>query len=350
MRKLWCLSVAAILMLALVNLCQAESVSLNGAGASFPYPVYSQWANKYHELTGVKLNYQSIGSGGGIAQTKAHTVDFGASDAPLKPEDLEKMGVEQFPTVMGGVLPVLNVPGIESGKLKLDGPTLAAIYLGKISKWDDPAIQKLNPELKLPAQAITTVNRSDGSGTTFIFTSYLSMVSPEWKEKVGAGTAVKWPAASSVGGKGNEGVASQVKAVGNSIGYVEYAYAFQNKIPYALLKNKAGKYPEPSLDSFQAAAANADWTKAPKGFALMLDDQPGEASWPIVGATYILAYKNYPDAAKGKAVLKFFDWAYKHGGDMAKSLHYVPLPENVVKLIEDDWAKEVKSGGKPLWP
>jgi phosphate transport system substrate-binding protein len=262
-------------MLALVNLCQAESVSLNGAGASFPYPVYSQWANKYNELSGVKLNYQSIGSGGGIAQTKAHTVDFGASDAPLKPEELEKMGVEQFPTVMGGVLPVINVPGIESGKLKLDGPTLAAIYLGKISKWDDPAIQKLNPELKLPAQAITTVNRSDGSGTTFIFTTYLSMVSPEWKEKVGAGTAVKWPSPSSVGGKGNEGVASQVKAVGNSIGYVEYAYAFQNKIPYALLKNKAGKYPEPSLDSFQAAAANADWTKAPKGFALMLDDQPG---------------------------------------------------------------------------
>jgi phosphate transport system substrate-binding protein len=350
MRKLWCLSVAALSLLALANLCQAQSMTLNAAGASFPYPIYSQWAYKYHELTGVKLNYQSIGSGGGIAQTKAHTVDFGASDAPLKPEDLEKMGVEQFPTVMGGVLPVLNVPGIESGQLKLDGPTLAAIYLGKIAKWDDPAIRKLNPDLKLPAQAITVVHRSDGSGTTFIFTSYLNMVSPEWKQKVGAGTAVRWPAANSIGGKGNEGVAGQVKAVGNSIGYVEYAYAFQNKIPFALLKNKAGKFVEPSIDSFQAAAANADWTKAPKGFALMLDDQPGEASWPIVGATYILAYKNYPDAAKGKAVLQFFDWAYKHGGDMAKGLHYVPLPESVVKLIEADWAKEVKSGGKPLWP
>ncbi len=350
MKKFWCLSVAALSVLALVNLCQAQPVTLNAAGASFPYPIYSQWAHKYNELSGVKLNYQSIGSGGGIAQTKAHTVDFGASDAPLQPEELEKMGVVQFPTVMGGVLPVINVPGIESGKLKLDGPTLAAIYLGKISKWDDPAIKKLNPDLNLPAQAITVVHRSDGSGTTFIFSNYLSLVSPEWKAKVGAGTAVKWPAPNSIGGKGNEGVAGQVKAVGNSIGYVEYAYALQNKIPYALLKNKAGKFVEPSIESFQAAAANADWSKAPKGFSLMLDDQPGEASWPIVGATYILAYKDYPDAAKGKAVLSFFDWAYNHGGDMAKGLHYVPLPESVVKLIEADWSKEVKSGGKPLWP
>jgi len=345
------LFLAAVLMLLFMGPgAQAQTVAINAAGASFPYPIYSQWAHKYQELTGVKLNYQSIGSGGGIAQTQAHTVDFGASDAPLKPEDLEKMGVEQFPTVMGGVLAVFHVPGLESGKLKLDGPTLADIYLGKVSKWDDPAIQKLNPGMKLPAQAITVVHRSDGSGTTFIFTSYLSMVSPPWKEKVGAGTAVKWPAPNSIGGKGNEGVAGQVKAVGNSIGYVEYAYAFQNKIPYALLKNKAGKYVEPSIDSFQAAAANADWSKAPKGFALMLDNQPGDNSWPIVGATYILAYKNYPDAAKGKAVLKFFDWAYKHGGDMAKGLHYVPMPESVVKLIEADWAKEVKANGKPLWP
>jgi phosphate transport system substrate-binding protein len=350
MKKLWCLLVAGLAVVALVSVSQAQSVSLNAAGATFPYPVYSQWAHKYHELTGVKLNYQSIGSGGGIAQTKAHTVDFGATDAPLKPADLEKVGLVQFPTVLGGVLPVLNVPGLESGKLKLDGPTLAAIYLGKVSKWDDPAIKKLNPGLKLPAQAITVVHRSDGSGTTFIFASYLSTVSPEWKQKVGAGTSVKWPAPNSIGGKGNEGVAGQVKAVGNSIGYVEYAYALQNKIPYALLKNKAGKMVEPSIDSFQAAAANADWAKAPKGFSLMMVDQPGEASWPIVGATYILAYKNYPDAAKGQAVLKFFDWSYKHGGDMAKGLHYVPLPENVVKLIEADWAKEVKSGGKALWP
>ena len=350
MRKFWCLSVAALFMLALVNLCQAESVSLNGAGASFPYPVYSQWAHKYNELSGVKLNYQSIGSGGGIAQTKAKTVDFGATDEPMKPEELEKIGLVQFPTVMGGVVPVLNVPGIESGKLKLDGPTLAAIFMGTISKWDDAAIQKLNPDLKLPSQAITVASRTDGSGTTYIFTSYLAAVSPEFKAKVGAGKAVKWPAANSIGGKGNEGVAGQVKAVSGAIGYVEYAYAFQNKIPYVLLQNQAGKFVSPSIESFQAAAANADWTKAPKGFSLMLNNQPGEASWPIVGATYIMVYKDYADADKGKAILKFFDWGYQHGADMAKDLHYVPLPENVVKLVEAEWAKEVKSGGKPLWP
>jgi phosphate transport system substrate-binding protein len=350
MKKLWSLLVAGLSLVTLVNFCQAQLVCIDCAGASFPYPVYSQWAHKYHELTGVKLNYQSIGSGGGIAQTKAHTVDFGASDAPLKPEEIEKMGIIQFPTVMGGVLPIFNVPGLESGKLKLDGPTLADIYLGKITKWDDPAIKKLNPGMKLPSQAIVVVHRSDGSGTTFIFTSYLSAVSPEWNQKVGHGTAVKWPAKNEVGGKGNEGVAGQVKAVGGAIGYVEYAYALQNKIPYALLKNAAGKYPQPSIDSFQAAAANADWSKAPKGFALNINNQPGDNSWPIVGATYILAYKNYPDAAKGKAVFKFFDWGYKHGGDLAKGLQYVPLPESVVKLIEADWAKEAKSNGKPLWP
>jgi phosphate transport system substrate-binding protein len=350
MRKFWCFSVAALSLLALVNLSQAQSLAINGAGASFPFPVYSQWAHKYHELNGVKVNYQSIGSGGGIAQTKAKTVDFGATDEPMKPEELEKIGLVQFPTVMGGVVPVLNVPGIESGKLKLDGPTLAAIFMGTINKWDDAAIKKLNPDLKLPSQAITVGHRTDGSGTTFIFTSYLAAVSPEFKEKVGAGKAVKWPAANSIGGKGNEGVAGQVKAVSGAIGYVEYAYAFQNKIPYAMLKNQAGKFVAPSIESFQAAAANADWSKAPKGFSLMLNNQPGEASWPIVGATYIMAYKEYADADKGKGILKFFDWAYKHGADMAKNLHYVPLPENVIKLVEAEWAKEIKSGGKPLWP
>jgi phosphate transport system substrate-binding protein len=350
MRKLWCLSVAALSWLVLVNLGQAQSLSLNGAGASFPYPVYSQWAHKYHELTGVKVNYQSIGSGGGIAQIKAKTVDFGGTDEPLKPEDLEKSGLVQFPTVMGGVVPVLNVQGIKGGDLKLDGPTLADIFLGKISKWDDPAIKKLNPDLKLPAQAITVAHRTDGSGTTFIFTSYLAEVSPEFKGKVGAGKAVKWPAPNSIGGKGNEGVAGQVKAVSGAIGYVEYAYAFQNKIPFASLKNSAGKFLIPDLDTFQAAAANADWSKAPKGFSLMLNNQPGEKSWPIVGVTYIMAYKDYPDANKGKAMLKFFDWSFKHGADMAKELHYVPLPDSVIKLVEAEWAKEVKSGGKPLWP
>ncbi len=350
MRKFLFFSVAALSVLALVTMCQAEALSINAAGASFPYPVYSQWAHKYHELNGVKINYQSIGSGGGIAQTKAKTVDFGATDEPLKPADLEKIGLVQFPTVMGGVVPVLNIPGVESGKLKLDGATLAAIFMGKINKWDDAAIKKLNPDLKLPSQAITVAHRTDGSGTTFIFTSYLAAVSPDFKAKVGAGKAVKWPSANSIGGKGNEGVAGQVKAVSGSIGYVEYAYAFQNKIPFALLKNQSGKFVSPSIESFQAAAANADWTKAPKGFSLMLNNQPGEASWPIVGATYIMVYKDYPDANKGKAILKFFDWGYKHGADMAKELHYVPLPENVVKLVEAEWAKEVKSGGKPLWP
>jgi len=350
MRKILCFSVAALSVLALVTMCQAQALSINGAGASFPYPVYSQWAHKYHELNGVKINYQSIGSGGGIAQTKAKTVDFGATDEPMKPEELEKIGLVQFPTVMGGVVPVLNIPGIESGKLKLDGATLAAIYMGAINQWDDAAIKKLNPDLKLPSQAITVAHRTDGSGTTFIFTSYLAAVSPEFKTTVGAGKAVKWPSANSIGGKGNEGVAGQVKAVSGSIGYVEYAYAFQNKIPFALLKNQAGKFVSPSIESFQAAAANADWTKAPKGFSLMLNNQPGEASWPIVGATYIMVFKDYADANKGQAILKFFDWGYKHGADMAKELHYVPMPDNVVKLVEAEWAKEVKSGGKPLWP
>ena len=350
MRKFWWFIFALIITFFLVSLAQAQPVTLNGAGASFPYPIYSKWAYKYQEITGVKINYQSIGSGGGIAQTKAKTVDFGATDAPLKPEQMDEMGVVQFPTVMGGVLPILNVAGIESGKLNLDGPTLADIYLGKITKWDDPAIKKLNADLNLPSQDIAVAHRSDGSGTTNIFTNYLSAVSPEWKEKVGAGTSVKWPAKNEIGGKGNEGVAGQVKAVSGAIGYVEYAYALQNKIPYALLKNPAGKYPQPSLDSFQAAAANADWSKAPRGFALNLNNQPGDNSWPIVGATYIMAYKDYPDAAKGKAVFNFFDWSYKHGSEMAKELQYVPLPEQVLKLIEDDWAKEVKSGGKPLWP
>jgi len=328
---------------------QAQTVTINGAGATFPYPVYSQWAHKYDELTKVKINYQGIGSGGGIAQIKAKTVDFGGTDEPLKAAELEKDGIVQFPTLMGGVVPVINVPGIKAGELKLDGPTLAAIFLGTVNKWDDPAIKKLNPELKLPSQAITVAHRTDGSGTTFIFTSYLSAVSPDWKAKVGAGKAVKWPAANSIGGKGNAGVAGQVKAVSGSIGYVEYAYALQNQIPHASLKNKAGKFVQPDLDTFQSAAANADWTKAPKGFALMLVEQPGDKSWPIVGVTYIMAHKDYPDAAKGKEILKFCDWSYKNGGDMAKKLHYVPMPDNVVKLVEKTW-KEVKSGGKPVWP
>jgi len=349
MKKGFPLFLAALLLLAAVPWAQAQNVTINGAGATFPFPVYSQWAHKYDELNKIKINYQGIGSGGGIAQIKAKTVDFGGTDEPLKPEDLDKNGLIQFPTVMGGVVPVINVPGLKAGELKLDGPTLAAIFMGKINKWDDPAVKKLNPEAKLPAQTITVAHRTDGSGTTFIFTSYLSKVSPEWKEKVGAGKAVKWPAPNSIGGKGNAGVAGQVKAVNGSIGYVEYAYALQNQIPHVSLKNQAGKFLQPDLDSFQSAAANADWSKAPKGFSLMLIDQPGEKSWPIVGATFIMFHKDQADAKKAKEVLRFFAWSYKHGGDMAKKLHYVPMPENVVKLVEESW-KEVKSGSAPVWP
>lgn len=327
----------------------AAQVTINGAGASFPYPLYSQWAHKYNQVTGTKINYQSIGSGGGIAQIKAKTVDFGGTDEPLTPEDLDKSGLIQFPTVMGGVVPIINVEGIKTRELKLDGITLAHIFLGIVNRWDDPAIKKLNPDLKLPSQPITVAHRTDGSGTTFIFTSYLAAVSPEWKNKVGAGKAVKWPAENSIGGKGNEGVAGQVRAVKGAIGYVEYAYALQNKIPYVQLLNRAGKFVAPSIETFQAAAANADWTKAPKGFSLSLIDQPGDNSWPIVGATYILMHTEQPDAAKGKEILKFFDWAFKQGAEMAKELHYVPMPEKMVKMVEESW-KEVKSGGKPLWP
>jgi phosphate transport system substrate-binding protein len=349
MRKGFPLILAVLMLMSGAQWGRAQTVIINGAGATFPYPVYSQWAHKYNEITKIKINYQGIGSGGGIAQMKAKTVDFGGTDEPLKPTDLDKLGIVQFPTVMGGVVPVLNVPGVKAGVLHLDGPTLAAIFLGKITKWNDPAIKKLNPKLKLPAQAVTVAHRTDGSGTTFIYTSYLSKVSPEWKAKVGAGKAVKWPAANSIGGKGNAGVAGQVKAVSGSIGYVEYAYALQNQIPHIALKNRAGKVVQPDLDTFQSAAANADWSKAPKGFSLMLIDQPGDNSWPIVGATYIMMHKDYPDAKKAKEILKFIAWAYQHGGDMAKKLHYVPLPENVVKLVEATW-KEVKSGGKPVWP
>lgn len=349
MKKFVYLSAASVCLLALTALAVAQ-VSLNGAGATFPFPVYSQWANKYAQVTGVKVNYQSIGSGGGIAQIKAKTVDFGGSDEPLKADELEKSGLAQFPMLVGGVVPVVNLPGVQANRLQLDGPTLAAIFLGKINKWDDPAIQKLNPKIKLPSQAITVAHRTDGSGTTWIFTNYLAMVSPEWQEKVGAGKAVKWPAPNSIGGKGNAGVAGQVQTVSGAIGYVEYAYASQNQIPTVMLKNKDGSMVEPGIEAFQAAAANADWQGAPPGFSLMLNNQPGKKSWPIVGATYILVYKKQDNAAKAKAMLKFFDWCYKNGDKMAKDLHYVPLPPNVVEMVEAYWTKEIKADGKPLWP
>ncbi|MDX1269995.1 MAG: phosphate ABC transporter substrate-binding protein PstS, partial [Oceanisphaera sp.] len=297
--------------------------------------------------TGVKLNYQSIGSGGGIRQIKAKTVDFGASDAPLKATELDAAGLLQFPMIMGGVVPVVNVPGLESGQLKLSGATLADIFLGKVNTWNDPAIAGENPGLKLPDTAITVVHRADGSGTTWIFTNYLSKVSPTWKDKIGNAKAVKWPAG--VGGKGNEGVASYVQRIKGSIGYVEYAYALQNKLTYSLLKNQAGNYVAPTSATFQAAAANADWANA-EGFYLVLTDQPGEESWPITGASFILVYKEQARAATAKEVLAFFAWCYRNGAATAEKLDYVPMPDAVVSLVEKTWAEQIKSAGQPIWP
>jgi len=328
------------------GLVQAET-TINGAGATFPYPIYAKWAEAYKAKTGVSMNYQSIGSGGGIKQITARTVDFGASDAPLTVEKLNEIGLIQFPMVMGGVVPVINIAGIKTGELKLSGQVLADIYLGKIKEWNDPAIAKLNPGVKLPREKITVVARSDGSGTTFIFTHYLAKVSPEFREKVGNNTSVSWPAG--VGGKGNEGVASYVQRLKGSIGYVEYAYALQNKMAYALLQNKAGKFVKPNSETFQAAAAGADWAGAP-GFNLMLTDQTGENSWPITGTTFILVYRKQEKPEVGKEVLKFFDWAYRHGGKLAEQLDYVPMPTSVVKLVEETWKKEIKdTGGKAVW-
>jgi phosphate transport system substrate-binding protein len=346
MKKVSWLALALVVLMALAGLAQAGDLTINAAGATFPYPIYSQWAHKYNSLTGVKLNYQSIGSGGGIAQIKAGTVDYGASDAPQKAAMLQENGLVQFPMVMGGVVMVVNLPGIGPGQIKLTNPILADIYLGKIKKWDDPAIKKLNSGLKLPSQAITVVHRSDGSGTTFIFSSYLSTVSPEWQQKVGANTSVQWPVG--IGGKGNEGVAGQVKNISGSIGYVEYAYALQNKMAFTKLQNKAGKFLDPSIEAFEAAAANADWAKAPYGFYLMIVDQPGDQSWPIAGATFILMHKDQTDLVKAAAMLKWFDWCYKHGGEMAKKLDYVPMPESVVKMVEASWTKYIKVNGKPV--
>jgi phosphate transport system substrate-binding protein len=325
-----------------------EVATINGAGATFPYPVYSQWAHEYEKQTKVRLNYQSIGSGGGIAQIKAKTVDFGASDAPLKPEELKKWGLIQFPMIIGGVVPVFNLKGIKTGAIHLTSENIADIYLGKIKKWNDAAIKKNNPTLKLPDKDITTVHRADGSGTTWIFTNYLYKVSEEWKSKVGFGKAVSWPEANSVAGKGNEGVAAFVKKIDGAIGYVEFAYALQNKMDYVKLKNRDGNYVTPSIESFQAAAGNADWANA-EGYYLVLTNQPGANTWPISGASFILMYKEQKNAAKAKRVLEFFDWSYKHGQELAEKLDYVPIPNNVVEMVENTWKTEIKSAGKPVW-
>jgi phosphate transport system substrate-binding protein len=325
----------------------ADPITLTGAGATFPYPIYSQWAYKYEKLTGVKLNYQSIGSGGGIAQIKAKTVDFGATDAPLAIKELDETGLVQFPMIIGGVVPVVNVPGVASGKLTISGEVLADIYLGKIKNWNDKAIASLNADVTLPDKAITVVRRADGSGTTFLYTNYLDKVSKEWHEKVGVGKAVNWPVG--VGGKGNEGVASYVQKISGAIGYVEYAYALQNKMTYVQMKNKAGKVVVPAIKTFQAAAASADWAKTP-GYAVILTDQAGEQSWPITGASFILIYKNQSNEETGKTMLKFFDWSYKHGTEMAEKLDYVPIPKSVIEMVEKTWENEMKANDKPLWP
>ena len=325
----------------------AYAAEISGAGATFPYPIYAKWADTYKKDTGNGLNYQSIGSGGGIKQIKAKTVTFGASDMPLEPKDVTAAGLVQFPTVVGGDVPVVNIDGVGAGQLVLDGPTLANIFLGKITKWDDPAIAKLNPSVKLPSQAIVVVHRSDGSGTTFIFTNYLSKVSPDWKSKVGASTAVEWPVG--IGAKGNEGVSNNVTQAKGSIGYVEYAYALQNKMASVSMINADGKTVAPNAAAFQAAAANADWAKSDH-YYVILTDQPGATTWPIAGATFILMYQHPDDAAASAEALKFFNWAYTNGGKQAEDLDYVPLPAAVIAQIQKTWSENITtSDGKPVF-
>jgi len=338
--------IAALSMLGAAISVPAMAADISGAGATFPYPIYAKWADAYKTKTGVGLNYQSIGSGGGIKQIKAKTVTFGATDAPLTKAELDESGLVQFPMVMGGVVPVVNVPGLEAGTLVLDGQTLAKIYMGGIERWDDPAIAALNPGVKLPKEPIAVVYRSDGSGTTFNYTYYLGEVSPEWKDEIGVDKSVEWPVG--IGGKGNEGVANMVKQTQGAIGYVEYAYALQNDMAWTRMKNKDGKTVSPDIASFQAAASNADWAHAP-GYHLILANQPGADSWPMTAATFILVYAQPQDPAATLAALKFFDWAYADGDAMAEELHYVAMPDAVVNLVEKTWADEIKNGGTAMW-
>jgi phosphate transport system substrate-binding protein len=325
----------------------AQAADITGAGATFPYPIYAKWAEMYKKASGNGLNYQSVGSGAGIKQIKAKTVDFGASDMPLPADELTRDGLFQFPAIMGGVVTVINLAGVAPGQLKLSGPVVADIYLGKVTKWNAPEIAALNPGVKLPAEDITVVHRADGSGTSFLFTDFLSKTNAEFKQKIGAGTTVKW--ATGVGGKGNDGVAANVQRIKGSIGYVEWAYAKKNKMTHTQLKNHDGVFLQPDDDAFKAAAASADWAKAP-GMAVVLTDQPGKAAWPITGASYIIMYKAQADAAKGKEVLKFFDWAYKNGDAAATELDYVPMPDTVTRLVQDAWKANLKdASGKAIW-
>ncbi|HEV2555889.1 MAG TPA: phosphate ABC transporter substrate-binding protein PstS [Bosea sp. (in: a-proteobacteria)] len=341
MRKLLILAAATI---GLSGVAQAADIT--GAGATFPFPIYSKWAEAYKKETNIGLNYQSIGSGGGIRQIKAKTVAFGATDAPLKGDDLKKDGLIQFPTVMGGVVPAINIAGIDARQLKLTGPLVAEIYMGTVKKWNDPKIVALNPGLKLPDANITPVYRSDGSGTTFVFTDYLSKVSADWKSKVGANTSVQW--AVGIGGKGNEGVSASVKQVANSIGYVEYAYAKQNKLAYALIQNADGNFPNPDDKSFQAAAANANWNEQP-GFGISLNNQKGAEAWPITAATFLLVHAKPEKPEEVQAALKFVDWAFKNGDAMALELDYVPLPANVKDQVRNAWKGVTDPAGKPIF-
>jgi phosphate transport system substrate-binding protein len=324
----------------------AAAADISGAGATFPYPIYAKWADAYKKLTGVGLNYQSIGSGGGIKQIKAKTVTFGASDMPLKPDDLKASGLVQFPMIIGGVVPVVNIQGIQGGQLHLDGATVANIYMGDITQWNDPKIKSLNPKLTLPSTAIAPVYRSDGSGTNFLFSDYLSKASPKFMSSIGANASVQWP--TGIGAKGNEGVANMTAQTDGAIGYVEYAYAKQNKMAYTLLTNKAGATVAPSAESFQAAAANGDWVHA-DSYYLILTDQAGAKSWPITGASFILLYKQPTDPAPVNEALKFFSWAYQDGASMAAELDYVPLPAVLIAQVKKTWVSEVTSGGHPVW-
>jgi phosphate transport system substrate-binding protein len=339
-------SYAAAMGLAAAFATPALAADISGAGATFPYPIYAKWADAYKKETGNGLNYQSIGSGGGIKQIEAKTVTFGASDKPLDQKELDANGLIQFPMVIGGIVPVINVEGVKPGELVLDGPTLAKIFLGEITKWDDPAIKTLNPNLKLPGTAIAVVHRSDGSGTTFNFTNYLAKVSEDWKSNVGSDAAVEWPVG--IGAKGNEGVANNVAQTRGAIGYVEYAYAKQNKLTFADMVNKDGKTVAPETKSFQAAAANADWKSVP-GYGVILTEQPGAESWPITAASFILMHIVPQNPANSAEALKFFDWAYKKGAKMAEELDYIPMPDNVAALSRGEWAKIKDPAGRPVF-
>lgn len=338
--------VLAVITASTAALSAASAADISGAGATFPYPIYAKWADAYKKETGIGLNYQSIGSGGGIKQIKAKTVTFGASDMPLKPEELTEAGLVQFPMIMGGVVPVVNLKGVAAGTIKLNGTVLANIYMGEVKKWNDEQIKALNPGVNLPNTAIAPVYRSDGSGTNFLFTDYLSKTSPKFKTQIGANTSVQWPAG--IGAKGNEGVANMVKQTEGAVGYVEYAYAHQNNIPHIAMQNKDGKIVEPKIEAFQAAAANADWANS-NSYYVLLTDQPGAASWPITGASFILMYKQPQDSAASEAALKFFNWAYSKGDKLAVDLDYVPMPDSVVALVQKTWQDQIKTDGKPVW-